>query len=49
MGQEHGKSIFDIDENTISSLDSDQNSNDKFKIDGKQYLLDKKWPRWYTC
>ena len=40
-GQEYGKSIFDKDENTINSLDNDQNSNDKFKSDGKQYILDK--------
>ena len=28
-GEEYGKSIFDTDENTIISFDSDQNSNDK--------------------
>ena len=30
-----------MDENTINSLDSDQNSNNKSEIDGKQYILDK--------
>ena len=40
-GQEYGKSIFDMDENMINSLDSDQNSNDKFEIDGRQYIQDK--------
>ena len=40
-GPEYGKSIFDTDENMVNSLDSDQNSNNKFKIDGRQYILDK--------
>ena len=40
-GQEYGKSIFDTDKNIINSLDNDQNSNDKFIIDGQQYILDK--------
>ena len=39
--QEYGKSIFDTDEGIINSLDNDQNSNDKFEIDGQQYILDK--------
>ena len=34
--QEYGKSIFDTDENTKNSLDSDQNSNDIFEIDERQ-------------
>ena len=40
-GQEYGKYIFDMDENMINSLDSDQNSYDRFEIDERQYLLDK--------
>ena len=36
--QEYGKSIFVTDENTINSLENDQNLNNKFKIDGKQYI-----------
>ena len=40
-GQEYGKSIFDRDENILNGLDNDQNSNDKFKVDGQQYILDK--------
>ena len=38
-GQEYGKSIFNTDENMINSIDSDENSNNKFKIDGRQYLF----------
>ena len=41
-GQEYGKSIFGTDENMINSLDSDQNLNYNFEIDGRQYLLYKK-------
>ena len=33
--------MFDKDQNMINIFDSDQNSNDKFKIDGRQYLLDR--------
>ena len=40
-GQEYSKSIFDTDKNKINSLASEQNSNDKFEIDRKQYILDK--------
>ena len=40
-GQEYSKSIFDTDKNIINSLDNDQNSNDKFKINEQKYILDK--------
>ena len=40
-GQEYGKSIFDMDKNMINILDSDENSNDKFEIDERQYIVDK--------
>ena len=40
--QVYGKSIFDMDENMINCIDSDQNAKNKFKIDGIQYFLDEK-------
>ena len=39
-GQEYCKSIFNMDENTVNSIDSDQNINNKFKIDSIKYFLD---------
>ena len=33
-GYEYGKSIFDTDENTVCSMDSDQNINNEFEING---------------
>ena len=41
-GQEHGKSIFDAHKNTVNSIKSDQNMNNKFEIDGIKYSLDEK-------
>ena len=41
QGQEYGKFIFGTGENMINNLDSEQNLNNKFKIDGKQYILNK--------
>ena len=40
-GQEYSKSIYKTDENIIHSLDNDQNSADKLKINGQHYILDK--------
>ena len=33
-GYEYRKSIFDTDENTVCTLDSNQNVNNEFEIDG---------------
>ena len=41
-GQQYGMSIFDMDENTVKTIDSDQNVSTKFKIDGIRYFLDEK-------
>ena len=41
LGQEYSKSNFNTDENTINGLDSVQEANDKFIIDGRQYIFDK--------
>ena len=42
-GQEYSKSIFDMDENTVNSIESDKkNINNKFEIDGIKYSLDEK-------
>ena len=41
-GQKYGKSIFDMDKNTVNSINSNQQVDDKFKIDGIKYSLDEK-------
>ena len=41
-GYEYRKSIFDTDENAVCSIDSDQNVNNKFEIDGIEYCLNGK-------
>ena len=41
-GYEYGKSIFDTDENTVYNIESDQNVNNKFQIDGIKYYLNGK-------
>ena len=43
-GYEYGKSIFDIEENTVCNINinSDQNVNNKFEIDGIKYCLNVK-------
>ena len=42
LGYEYGKSIFDTDENTVCSIDNDQNVNNKFEIDGFKNCLNGK-------
>ena len=40
-GQEYGKSIFKQIKTSYVHLDNYQNSDDKFEINGQQYILDK--------
>ena len=42
LGYEYGKSIFNTHENTVSSTNSNQNVNNKFKIDNIKYFLNEK-------
>ena len=41
-GYEYGKSIFNMVENILSSLDSNQNVNNKFEIDSFKHFLNEK-------
>ena len=41
-GQEYGKSIFSMHENTVNDIGSNENINNKFEIDGIKYFLDEK-------
>ena len=41
-GYEYRKSIFDTDENTVCSIDSDQAVNNKFEIEGIKCCLNGK-------
>ena len=41
-GFEYGKSIFDTDENRVSSVDSNQNINSEFEIDDIKYFQSEK-------
>ena len=41
-GWEYGKSIFDTDNNTVCSVESNQNINNKFEIDDIKFCLPEK-------
>ena len=41
-GQEYGRSIFNMDENTVNSINSDQHGDNRFEIDSIKYSLDEK-------